>query len=56
VAVDRVSFGVENGQVFGLLGINGAGKTTTFKMLCGEFPPSDGKVTVGGFDISTQME
>ena len=35
VAVDNMSFGVEKGEVFGLLGVNGAGKTTTFKMLAG---------------------
>ena len=44
VAVDRVSFGIKNGECFGLLGINGAGKTTTFKMLCGEVMPTSGKV------------
>ena len=36
VAVDRVSFGIKNGEVFTLLGVNGAGKTTTFKILSGE--------------------
>jgi len=35
VAVDNLSFGIQKGEVFGLLGINGAGKTTTFKMLAG---------------------
>lgn len=35
VAVDNLSFGVNKGEVFGLLGVNGAGKTTTFKMLAG---------------------
>ena len=34
-AVDNLSFGVNKGEVFGLLGVNGAGKTTTFKMLAG---------------------
>ena len=44
VAVNRLSFGIQNGECFGLLGVNGAGKTTTFKMLCGEIPPSSGTV------------
>lgn len=50
-AVDRVSFTVEQGQVFGLLGANGAGKTTTFRMLCGLLPPSAGRLTVAGLDM-----
>lgn len=44
VAVTKTSFGIDNGECFGLLGVNGAGKTTTFKMLCGEIPPSSGTV------------
>ena len=44
VAVTKTSFGIANGECFGLLGVNGAGKTTTFKMLCGEIPPSSGTV------------
>jgi ATP-binding cassette subfamily A (ABC1) protein 3 len=51
VAVDRVSFSVSNGEVFGLLGVNGAGKTTTFKMLSGEIKPTSGTAFVAGFDI-----
>lgn len=50
-AVDAVSFTVERGQVFGLLGANGAGKTTTFRMLCGLLPPSAGRLTVAGLDM-----
>lgn len=42
VAVDKVSFSVNNGDVFGLLGVNGAGKTTTFKILSGEIKPTSG--------------
>jgi len=42
IAVDRVSFGVKNGECFTLLGVNGAGKTTTFKMLTGEINPTSG--------------
>jgi ABC-2 type transport system ATP-binding protein len=50
-AVDRVSFTVGRGEIFGLLGPNGAGKSTTFKMLCGLLPPSDGIARVAGFDL-----
>jgi ABC-2 type transport system ATP-binding protein len=51
VAVNRVSFTVERGEVLGFLGPNGAGKSTTMRMLTGFIPPSEGRVTVGGFDI-----
>jgi ABC-2 type transport system ATP-binding protein len=54
VAVDRVSFTVAPGEVFGFLGPNGAGKTTTIKMLNGLLAPSSGSGRVAGFDIATQ--
>ena len=50
-AVDGISFSVERGEVLGFLGPNGAGKSTTMRMLTGFFPPTSGKVTVGGFDM-----
>jgi ABC-2 type transport system ATP-binding protein len=53
-AVDRVSFLVERGAIFGLLGPNGAGKTTTIRMLLGLLKPSSGAATVLGFDIVKQ--
>lgn len=56
VAVDHVSFEVEQGEIFGFLGPNGAGKTTTIKILCGLLNPSSGIGTVAGFDVSTQSE
>ena len=56
VAVDRVSFQVQKGEVFGFLGPNGAGKSTTIRMLCGILRPSGGSGTVAGFDIRTQPE
>lgn len=56
VAVNRVSFAVDRGEVFGFLGPNGAGKSTTIRMLCGILAPSDGHGTVAGFDIRTQQE
>ena len=51
LAVNKISFQVERGEVLGFLGPNGAGKSTTMRMITGFIPPSDGKVTVGGFDI-----
>ncbi|MBD3814587.1 MAG: ABC transporter ATP-binding protein, partial [Betaproteobacteria bacterium] len=50
-AVDGISFCVQRGQIFGLLGANGAGKSTTFRMLCGLLPPSAGKLSVAGVDL-----
>ena len=51
VAVDKVSFTVSGGEIFGLLGPNGAGKSTTFKMLCGLLPASTGDALVAGFNL-----
>jgi ABC-2 type transport system ATP-binding protein len=56
VAVDRVSFDVPRGEVFGFLGPNGAGKSTVIRMLCGLLRPSRGGGTVAGFDIATEPE
>jgi ABC-2 type transport system ATP-binding protein len=50
-AVNNVTFSVEKGEVFGLLGANGAGKSTTFRMLCGLLPPSGGTLRVAGADL-----
>jgi len=50
-AVDRTSFDVQRGEVFGLLGPNGAGKTTTFRMLCGLLPATSGTLRVAGADL-----
>jgi ABC-2 type transport system ATP-binding protein len=50
-AVDRVSFEVHAGEIFGFLGPNGAGKTTTIKMLTGLLPPTEGEGWVAGHDI-----
>jgi ABC-2 type transport system ATP-binding protein len=53
-AVDRVSFAVQRGAIFGFLGPNGAGKTTTIRMLLGLLRPTAGSASVLGFDIVKQ--
>ena len=50
-AVDDISFSVERGEVLGFIGPNGAGKSTTMRIITGFYPPTAGRVTVGGFDI-----
>ncbi|MGJ4941214.1 ribosome-associated ATPase/putative transporter RbbA [Bradyrhizobium sp. HKCCYLS1011] len=47
-AVDRVSFSIRKGEIFGFVGSNGCGKTTTMKMLTGLLPPSDGEALIFG--------
>jgi ABC-2 type transport system ATP-binding protein len=56
IAVNRISFEVNEGEIFGFLGPNGAGKSTTIRMLCGILAPSGGTGTVAGFDVLTQPE
>jgi len=55
-AVDRVTFEVHTGEIFGFLGPNGAGKTTTIKMLTGLLAPTEGEGHVAGLDIRTERE
>ncbi len=55
-AVNRISFEVNRGEIFGFLGPNGAGKSTTIRMLCGILAPTEGNGTVAGFDVCTQAE
>ncbi|MCS7138192.1 MAG: ATP-binding cassette domain-containing protein [Candidatus Caldarchaeum sp.] len=54
VAVDNVSFTVEEGELFGFLGPNGAGKTTTINILTTLIRPTSGKAFVAGYDVSKQ--
>lgn len=51
VAVDRISFMVKKGEIFGLLGPNGAGKSTVIRMLCTLLRPTSGEARVAGFEI-----
>lgn len=59
LAVDDLSFTVNNGEIFGLLGVNGAGKTTTFRMIMSLLEPTKGKITLNGknvgYDISEHI-
>ncbi len=52
-AVGGINLDVPVGQVFGVLGPNGAGKTTTMRMITGLIEPSDGSITIDGFDLQT---
>jgi len=56
VAVNDVSFNVNKGECFGLLGINGAGKTTTFRMLTGDVNPTAGEIKINGLSIPKDMD
>ncbi|MCV2485121.1 ABC transporter ATP-binding protein [Flavobacterium sp. SH_e] len=55
-AVDKISFEVNEGEIFGFLGANGAGKTTAMRILCGLSFPTSGEATVAGFDVYKQQE
>lgn len=55
-AVDKISFNVNPGEIFGFLGANGAGKTTAMKMLSGLLSPSSGSATVAGFRVGKENE
>ena len=55
-AVDRISFQVRQGEIFGFLGPNGAGKSTAIRILCGLLQPTAGWARVGGFDVAEDPE
>jgi ABC-2 type transport system ATP-binding protein len=55
-AVDRISFTVKRGEIFGFLGANGAGKSTTIRMLCALLEPTGGTALVGGIDVRRDPE
>ena len=56
IAVDKISFEVNAGEIFGFLGANGAGKTTAMRMLCGLSYPTSGEGTVAGYNVYKQQE
>ena len=55
-AVDRISFAVDRGEIFGFLGANGAGKSTAIRMMCGLLRPTAGTAVVDGVDVSRDPE
>ncbi len=55
VAVDDISFSVEEGEIFGFLGPNGAGKTTSINILCTLMKPTSGRASLNGFDVIRQQ-
>ena len=56
VAVDKLTFQVKSGEVYGLLGPNGAGKTTTLRMILGLLAPTSGDAVVQGFRATSQPD
>jgi ABC-2 type transport system ATP-binding protein len=55
-AVDKISFSVNKGEIFGFLGANGAGKTTAIRMLIGLSKPTSGEAIVAGYDVKRYPE
>ena len=55
-AVDNISFKIEEGEIIGLLGPNGAGKSTTMTMITGYIEPTEGEISIEGYDISKKSK
>ena len=56
VAVDKISFTINDGEIIGLLGPNGAGKSTTMNMITGYIEPTEGEISIEGYDISKKSK
>ena len=56
VAVNKITFSVKKGEIFGFLGSNGSGKSTTIRMLCGALRPDQGSVSIAGLSMERQPE
>jgi ABC-2 type transport system ATP-binding protein len=56
VAVDHLSLKIEQGEIFSLVGPDGAGKTTTIRMMCGVLAPTEGNISLLGYDMRSQKD
>ncbi len=56
LALDKVNLAIDEGELFGLLGVNGAGKTTLIKILCGLTKKTEGSVSIMNYDLDKQMK
>ena len=56
VAVDNISFTIQDGEIIGLLGPNGAGKSTTMNMITGYIEPTEGTIIVDNYDMSKKTK
>jgi ABC-type multidrug transport system ATPase subunit len=55
LAVERISFGLDYGECFALLGVNGAGKSSTFKALTADTDPTCGDITIQGYNVTKEF-
>ena len=55
-AVDKVSFSITKGSIFGFLGPNGSGKSTMIRMLCGILEPTSGSARIAGIDVTSDTD
>ena len=56
IAVDQISFEMEKGVIYGLLGSNGASKSTTMNLITGYLAPTEGEILIGGYDLQKEPE